>query len=159
MIRRIPKRGFHNAWGKTVATVNVSDLEAAFQSGEEVTLASLRAKHLAKGRFDELKILGDGELTKKLKISAHRFSHSALAKIQEAGGQAIVLPGKKPIVKGVAKQRPQRAQSQIKAVRNDFVPDTLRPARTQVETPTNRDDFARRIGQNQISATAEALRS
>lgn len=110
LIRRIPKRGFHNAWGKTVATVNVSDLEAAFQSGEEVTLASLRAKHLAKGRFDELKILGDGELTKKLKVTAHRFSHSALTKIQEAGGQAIVLPGKKPIVKGVAKGAAKQAK-------------------------------------------------
>jgi large subunit ribosomal protein L15 len=63
----------------------------------------LRAKHLARGRFDELKILGDGELTKKLKISAHRFSQTALDKIQKAGGEAIVLAGKKPVVKGVAK--------------------------------------------------------
>ena len=47
-----------------------------------------------------LKVLGDGELTKKLKISAHRFSQSALTKIQEAGGEAIVLPGKAPVVKG-----------------------------------------------------------
>jgi large subunit ribosomal protein L15 len=103
LIRRIPKRGFHNAWGKTVAVVNVGDLDAAFKSGEEVTLESLRIKHLAKGRFDELKILGHGELTKKLKISAHRFSQSALAKIEKAGGEAVVLPGKKPIIKGVAK--------------------------------------------------------
>jgi large subunit ribosomal protein L15 len=103
LIRRIPKRGFHNAWGQIVAALNVGDLEAAYNSGEEVTLESLRAKHLAKGRFDELKILGDGELTKKLKITAHRFSQSALAKIQQAGGEAIVIPGKKPVVKGVAK--------------------------------------------------------
>ena len=47
---------------------------------------SLAAKNLAKGRFDELKILGDGELTKKLKISAHRFSESATEKIEKAGG-------------------------------------------------------------------------
>ena len=53
---------------------NVGELDAVFQNGDEVTLESLRAKNLAKGRFDELKILGDGELTKKLKISAHRFS-------------------------------------------------------------------------------------
>ena len=104
MIRRIPKRGFNNAWAKIVAAVNVGDLEAAYNSGEEVTIDSLRAKHLAKGRYDELKILGEGELTKKLKISAHRFSQTALAKIEKAGGQAIVLPGKKPIVKGVAKK-------------------------------------------------------
>jgi large subunit ribosomal protein L15 len=104
LIRRIPKRGFHNAWAKTVFAVNVGELEAAYHSGEEVTIESLRVKHLARGRFDELKILGDGELTKKLKISAHRFSQTARTKIEGAGGQAIVLPGKKPIVKGVAKQ-------------------------------------------------------
>jgi large subunit ribosomal protein L15 len=103
LIRRIPKRGFHNAWGKTVAALNVGDLEAAFNSGDEVTLESLRAKSLAKGRFDELKILGDGELTKKLKITAHRFSQSAKAKIEQAGGQVILIPAKKPVVKGVAK--------------------------------------------------------
>ncbi|MBI3840222.1 MAG: 50S ribosomal protein L15 [Planctomycetia bacterium] len=104
LIRRIPKRGFNNAWGKVVAAVNVGDLEAAYLSGEEVTLESLRAKNLAKGRYDELKILGDGELTKKLKITAHRFSQSALAKIEKCGGQAIVIPGKRPVVKGVAKR-------------------------------------------------------
>jgi large subunit ribosomal protein L15 len=104
LIRRIPKRGFHNAWAKTVIAVNIGDLEAAYKVGEHVTIESLREKHLARGRFDELKVLGEGELTKKLKISAHRFSQSALAKIQQAGGEAIVLPGKKPVVKGVARQ-------------------------------------------------------
>ncbi len=103
LIRRIPKRGFNNAWAKTVMAVNIGDLEAAFENGAEVTLESLREKNLAKGRFDELKILGDGELKKKLKVSAHRFSQSAQAKIEQAGGQVIKLPGKKPVVKGVAK--------------------------------------------------------
>ena len=91
LIRRIPKRGFHNAFAKTVAAVNVGDLEDAFKSGDEVTPESLREKDLAKGRYDELKILGDGELTKKLKISAHRFSAGALEKIKKAGGEAVVL--------------------------------------------------------------------
>jgi large subunit ribosomal protein L15 len=91
LIRRIPKRGFHNAFAKTVASVNVGDLDEAFASGDEVTVASIRAKDLAKGRYDELKILGDGELTKKLKITAHRFSAAALEKIKKAGGEAIVL--------------------------------------------------------------------
>jgi large subunit ribosomal protein L15 len=94
LIRRIPKRGFHNAFAKRVAAVNVGDLDEAFASGDEVTLESLRAKNLAKGRFDELKILGDGQLTKKLKISAHRFSAQALEKIKQAGGEANQLsPG------------------------------------------------------------------
>ena len=104
LIRRVPKRGFHNAWAKTVASVNVGDLDAAYKAGEEVTLDNLREKDLAKGRYDELKILGDGELTKKLKISAHRFSQSALAKIEKSGSQAIVLAGKKPVVKGPGKK-------------------------------------------------------
>lgn len=104
LIRRIPKRGFHNAFGKVVAAVNVGDLNEAYDAGEEVTLDSLRVKDLAKGRYDELKILGDGELTKKLKINAHRFSASALEKIEKAGGQAVVIPGKKPVVKGKGKK-------------------------------------------------------
>jgi large subunit ribosomal protein L15 len=99
LIRRIPKRGFHNRFAVTVAVVNVGALEAAFASGDEVTLESLRSKNLAKGRFDQLKVLGQGELTKRLKVLAHRFSASALAKIQAAGGEAVTLPGKKPVVK------------------------------------------------------------
>ena len=63
-----------------------------FEDGDEVTPEALRELNLAKGRYDVLKVLGDGELTKKLKISAHRFSKSALEKIQKAGGEAIVLP-------------------------------------------------------------------
>lgn len=94
LIRRIPKRGFHNAFAKVVAAVNVGDLNDSYESGEEVTLDSLRVKDLAKGRYDELKILGTGELKKKLKISAHRFSATALEKIKQAGGEAIVLPTK-----------------------------------------------------------------
>ena len=96
LIRRIPKRGFHNAFAKTVAAVNVGDLDETFSSGDEVTPQSLVEKDLAKGRYDVLKILGDGELTKKLKVSAHRFSARALEKIKKAGGEAIVLAGKKP---------------------------------------------------------------
>lgn len=97
LVRRIPKRGFNNKYALTVAAVNVGDLEAVFDAGEEVTLESLKEKSLAKGRFDILKILGDGELTKKLKISAHRFSKTALAKIEQAGGEAIVVPGRTPV--------------------------------------------------------------
>jgi large subunit ribosomal protein L15 len=91
LIRRIPKRGFHNQWGKIVAVVNVAELEAKFTAGEQVTPESLREKDLAKGRFDLLKVLGDGKLTKKLSVSAHRFSKMAREKIEQAGGKAILL--------------------------------------------------------------------
>ena len=103
MFRRIPKRGFFNKWGLKVGLINVSDLEANFEAGEEVNSETLRAKDLAKYRYDILKVLGDGELTKSLKVSAHRFSKSAREKIEKAGGQAIELPGKKPVVKNKQK--------------------------------------------------------
>ncbi len=105
LVRRIPKRGFNNKWGDVVAILNVSDLDAAFNDGDEVSLASLKEKNLAKGNFDVLKVLGDGELTKKLKVSAHRFSKSAQEKIEKAGGEAVVLPGKKPVVKNKQKAK------------------------------------------------------
>lgn len=97
LFRRIPKRGFNNRFALTVAVVNVGELETNFEAGEEVTLEALKAKHLAKGRFDELKILGGGELTKKLAVAGHRFSKSAQEKIEKAGGQVNVLPGKTPV--------------------------------------------------------------
>jgi large subunit ribosomal protein L15 len=99
LVRRIPKRGFNNRWALTVVIVNLSDLEARFEDGAEVTPDTLKAKNLAKGRYDVLKVLGDGELTKKLKVSAHKFSRSAIDKIAKAGGETIVLPGKAPVVK------------------------------------------------------------
>jgi large subunit ribosomal protein L15 len=105
LIRRIPKRGFHNQWGKTVHIINVGELEQSFNSGDEVNLETLKAKGIAKGRFDILKILGEGALTKKLKIHAHRFSATALEKIQQAGGEAVVLPGKAPVVKGESRKK------------------------------------------------------
>jgi len=101
--RRVPKRGFHNKFALTVATINVGDLDGLFEVGQEVTPETLKAKAIIKGSYDVLKVLGDGELTKKLKISAHRFSRIALEKIQRAGGETVVLPGTKPLVKN--KQR------------------------------------------------------
>ncbi len=91
LVRRVPKRGFHNRFAKVVATVNVADLERVFENGDQVDRDALRARSLAKGRYDVLKILGDGPLTKKLTVCAHRFSKTAQEKIEQAGGQAIVL--------------------------------------------------------------------
>lgn len=105
LIRRIPKRGFNNAFAKTIAVVNVGDINDAFEAGAEITIELLRTKNLAKQKHDELKILGNGELTKKFKVVAHRFSKSAIEKIQKAGGEAVVLPGTAPVVKGQKKAR------------------------------------------------------
>lgn len=105
LARRVPKRGFNNRWAVTIEAVNVGALDKVFKDGDEVNLAALQANNLCKGVFDQLKILGDGELTKKLKISAHRFSKTALEKIQKAGGEAVVLPGPAPVVKNKAKKK------------------------------------------------------
>jgi large subunit ribosomal protein L15 len=99
LVRRIPKRGFHNRFARTVLVVNVGDLNDAFNSGDQVTPEKLAQANLVKGRYDELKVLGNGEVTKKLKVSAHRFSKAAAEKITQAGGEAIVLPGPAPVVK------------------------------------------------------------
>jgi len=93
--RRLPKRGFRNPFAAIVATVNVGDLEVVFGDAAEVDLTAMEGKRLIQGRYDLVKVLGDGELTKKLTVTAHRFSKSAIAKIEQAGGKAIVLaPGK-----------------------------------------------------------------
>jgi large subunit ribosomal protein L15 len=99
LVRRVPKRGFHNQWGRDVVSVNLGRIDAVFADGEAVTPESLKAKGVLKGRFELLKVLADGQLTKPLKISAHRFSEAALAKIQQAGGEAIVLPEPAPVQK------------------------------------------------------------
>lgn len=106
LVRRVPKRGFTNSFAPTVVAVNVGALESAFDDGAEVNTQALREAGLVRGQFDLLKVLGDGALGKKLKVSAHRFSRTALEKIQKAGGEAIVLPGPAPVVKRKKKQTP-----------------------------------------------------
>jgi len=87
LFRRIAKRGFNNkAFADVVAIINVATLEEMFEKGDTVDLQTLQAKGLAKGRFDLLKILGQGELSKSLTVVADRFSKSAVEKIEAAGG-------------------------------------------------------------------------
>jgi large subunit ribosomal protein L15 len=88
--RRLPKRGFTNIFKKRYALVNLGDL-ADFASESPITPELLLDRGLIKRLNDGLKILGDGALTSPLKISAHRFSKSALAKIEKAGGTAEVI--------------------------------------------------------------------
>ena len=83
--RRLPKRGFTNIFKKENAVVNVSDLER-FDNGATVDEGALRKAGLVKGAADGIKILGDGKLTKKLTVNAHKFSASARKQIEAAGG-------------------------------------------------------------------------
>lgn len=88
LFRRVAKRGFNNrAFADTVVIVNIGQLEKAFEDGAEVTAELLVAKGIIPSRFDVLKVLGDGELKKKLMVKAHRFSQSAEAGIVAAGGK------------------------------------------------------------------------
>ena len=87
LFRRFAKRGFsNNQFAPDVAVVNVGELNEAFEAGVEITPELLASKGIIRTKFDQLKVLGDGELTKGLKISAHRFSASAEQKITAAGG-------------------------------------------------------------------------
>ena len=87
LFMRVAKRGFNNnAFAPNVVIFNLAQLESAFESGDEVNLETLKSRGLLKGKYDAVKILGNGDLTKKLKVSAHRFSKSAEEKIAKAGG-------------------------------------------------------------------------
>lgn len=85
---RFPKRGFHNYGRVEYACVNLDTLESRFPAQAEVTLDRLREMNVVKSRYERLKILGRGELTKPLTIRAHRFTREARRKIERAGGQA-----------------------------------------------------------------------
>ena len=89
--RRLPKRGFNNIFRSVVVTVNVSDLEAKFESGAVVDTDALKAAGLVKNYFDAVKVLGNGELTKSLNVKVNAYSESAKQKIEAAGGKAEVI--------------------------------------------------------------------
>ena len=87
LTRRVPKSGFKNPFRKEYAIVNVGSLEQ-FEDGAVVTVELLRAAGLVRGLKDGVKILGTGELTKKLTVQANRYTGSAKEKIEKAGGKA-----------------------------------------------------------------------
>src|SRR5512142_603845 len=88
--RRLPKRGFRNPFAAKVVIVNVLELET-FEPNTQVNEELLRAKRLVQGRDVLVTILGNGSITKPLTVSAHRFSASAVAKIEAAGGKVILI--------------------------------------------------------------------
>ncbi len=89
--RRIPKRGFNNIFAKEIAAVNVSALDKAFDDGATVTVDALIEKGLIKKALDGVKVLGNGEISKKLTVQVNSFSESAKQKIEAAGGKAEVI--------------------------------------------------------------------
>ncbi len=91
--RRIPKSGFTNIHAKVYGVVNVSTLERAFEVGEEVSYETLVAKRLVPRHVDGIKVLGHGDLSKKLVVKADKVSKSAVEKIGQAGGSVEVFGG------------------------------------------------------------------
>ena len=91
LFRRLPKRGFSNAPFKIeYATINVSDLDK-FEDGAVVTPELLKEMGILKQQLDGVKVLGNGELTKKITVKANRFSKTAVEKIEKMGGKAEVI--------------------------------------------------------------------
>ncbi len=90
LYRRLPKRGFTCINSKKIIAINVSELER-FEADSVVTIDTLIESGLVKNTFDGVKILGNGELSKKLTVQVNAFSKSAVAKIEAAGGKAEVI--------------------------------------------------------------------
>ena len=90
LYRRLPKRGFTNIFAKQYVTINVSELER-FEDGTEVTQELLKETGVVSKTLDGIKILGRGELTKKLTVKVAKFTASATEKIEKAGGKAEVI--------------------------------------------------------------------
>ena len=90
LYRRLPKRGFTNRNTKEIVAINVSMLDR-FEDGSEVTIESMLESGLISNPRDGVKILGNGEITKKLSVKASAFSESAKAKIEAAGGNVEVI--------------------------------------------------------------------
>jgi large subunit ribosomal protein L15 len=89
--RRLPKRGFHNIFGKEFAVVNLDSLETAFENDAVVDIEALRKGGLIKKTLDGVKILGNGSITKKLTVQVNAYSASAKAAIEAVGGKAEVI--------------------------------------------------------------------
>lgn len=89
--RRIPKRGFNNIFAKEIAIVNLAAIAERFDDGAVVDIDALKAAGLIKKEMDGVKVLGNGELTKKFTVKVNAYSEAAKAKIEAAGGTAEVI--------------------------------------------------------------------
>jgi large subunit ribosomal protein L15 len=125
-IQKMPKRGFTNApFKKVFHIINVKDLDTMAQNGDDITVETLAAAGLVRDAKLPLKVLGEGDLTKKVTVTAAKFSASAKAKIEAAGGTAT------EVVK-VKWTRPKPAK---KAKGNAGAPTASEPAKSEEKTP------------------------
>ncbi len=109
LFRRMPKRGFsHGSWDKVARVLNVGDLSDCFEDGATIDPEVLRETGLLKGQYERVRILGNGEVAKKLNIKAHHFSKSAQEKITAKGGTCELLPLPQKPVRNKMKPRPAK---------------------------------------------------
>lgn len=109
LFRRMPKRGFsHATWDKHFLVVNVGDLDKKFKDGDTVDHEALRKAGLANGPADGIRLLGEGELTRRLTVRVHHASKSATEKITARGGTVEVIPPPKKPKRNKMKPRPAR---------------------------------------------------
>jgi large subunit ribosomal protein L15 len=107
LYRRVPKRGFsHATWDKHYHIINVKDLNEKFADGDKVDPESLAKAGLTRGPAAGVRILGDGELTRRLTVRAHYFTKSAAEKITAKGGTTEVIPPRKKPKRNKMKPRP-----------------------------------------------------
>ncbi|MBI5865571.1 MAG: 50S ribosomal protein L15 [Planctomycetes bacterium] len=111
---RFPKRGFNNFNFRTEYTpVNLADLERSFNDGDKVDVDALKALRLVQGCASKVKILGDGELKKKLRVTAHAFSADARSAIEKAGGSCELLPKSNAAAAWKAKRRSAKGKKRV----------------------------------------------
>ena len=108
LYRRLPKRGFNNKrFKKIYAVVNVGLLEDSFDEGAIINDQSLREQGIVKGKYDGIKILGAGEVSKKFKLSVNKVSDSAKEKIEKAGGSIeLSIKSEEPVAEKPAAEKP-----------------------------------------------------
>ncbi|MFM8189500.1 MAG: 50S ribosomal protein L15 [Pirellula sp.] len=102
---RTPKRGFHNQFATEVVGVNIGAINDAFEDGSQITPSDIRHRGVVKVRFDELKILGSGDVTKKLNLVVTRISQSAKEKVEAAGGSVKLVAAKRTPKQRVAEAK------------------------------------------------------
>jgi len=150
--RRIPKRGFSNAaFRRDYAVVNVKALQAHFNDGDTVDVQALADKHLISGDKLPLKVLGEGELTKKLNVTAAKLSAAAQKKIEAAGGAVTLvdryghLGRSAPVDARAAKREAAKAARAAAAPASNAAPE---PPKAQSESPQTPDEPTPDAGDN-----------
>jgi len=133
LYRRLPKRGFNNHRFRTVyAIVNIGQLEGAFGDGATIDAAAIRGAHLVNDKESPIKVLGSGELSKKLHVTVDRFSESAKQRIEATGGSATALEPPRPVKKP---KRPPVTKAPKAEPAAEKAPEETAPAAPKAKAP------------------------